>query len=104
MALFQIGRALVSTHDYRRAVEYYRKALRGQPTSVPLRHDLAKLCVKLGRFDDASGVLAEVWHVCTPVSTLDAVLDGFLNASKTLARTISNESVDAMIKSEAARQ
>lgn len=56
----QIGRALVSTHDYRRAVDYYRKALRGQPTSIPLRHDLARLCLKLGRFNDASGVLGEV--------------------------------------------
>ncbi|CAN0392522.1 unnamed protein product, partial [Pylaiella littoralis] len=55
----QIGRALVSTHDYRRAVEYYRKALRGQPRSIPLRHDLARLCLKLGRFEDASGVLRE---------------------------------------------
>ncbi|CAM9202117.1 unnamed protein product [Laminaria digitata] len=55
----QIGRALVSTHDYRRAVDYYRKALRGQPTSIPLRHDLARLCLKLGRFNDASGVLQE---------------------------------------------
>ncbi|CAN0564458.1 unnamed protein product, partial [Ectocarpus sp. 12 AP-2014] len=56
----QIGRALVSTHDYRRAVEYYRKALRGQPRSVPLRHDLARLCLKLGRYEDASGVLQQV--------------------------------------------
>ncbi|CAM9525783.1 unnamed protein product, partial [Hapterophycus canaliculatus] len=55
----QIGRALVSTHDYRRAVEYYRKALRGQPRSIPLRHDLARLCLKLGRFEDASGVLRQ---------------------------------------------
>lgn len=56
----QIGRALVSTHDYRRAVEYYGKALRGQPTSVPLRHDLARLCIKLGRYNDAAGVLQDV--------------------------------------------
>ena len=56
----QIGRALVSTHDYRRAVEYYRKALRGQPRSIPLRHDLARLCLKLSRFEDASAVLRQV--------------------------------------------
>lgn len=56
----QIGRALVSTHDYTRAVHYYRKALRGQPNSIPLRHDLARLCLKLGRFNDATGVLKEV--------------------------------------------
>lgn len=60
----QIGRALVSTHDYRRAIEYYRKALRGQPRSIPLRHDLAKLCLKLSRFDDASAVLRQVRVGC----------------------------------------
>ncbi|CAN0576452.1 unnamed protein product [Ectocarpus sp. 12 AP-2014] len=67
----QIGRALVSTHDYRRAVEYYRKALRGQPRSVPLRHDLARLCLKLGRYEDASGVLQQVqsFFVPSPRST-----------------------------------
>jgi len=59
----QIGRALVSTHDYRRAGEYYRKALRGQPRSIPLRHDLARLCLKLSRFEDASAVLRQVWGV-----------------------------------------
>lgn len=53
----------MSTHDYRRAVDYYRKALRGQPNSIPLRHDLARLCLKLGRFDDAGEVLREVSHV-----------------------------------------
>lgn len=50
----------MSTHDYRKAVGYYRKALRGQSKSVPLRHDLARLCLKLGRFRDATGVLQEV--------------------------------------------
>lgn len=60
----QIGRALVSTHDYRRAVEYYRKALRGQPRSIPLRHDLARLCLKLSRFEDASAVLRQVRAGC----------------------------------------
>lgn len=60
----QIGRALVSTHDYRRAVEYYRKALRGQPRSISLRHDLARLCLKLGRFEDASAVLRQVRVGC----------------------------------------
>lgn len=68
----KIGRALVSTHDYRRAVEYYRKALRGQPRSIPLRHDLAQLCLKLGRFEDASGVLRQVrTHVLLPDNRLD---------------------------------
>ncbi|CAM9140679.1 unnamed protein product [Discosporangium mesarthrocarpum] len=55
----KIGCALVSTHDYRRAVDYYRKAVRGAPRNTSLRHDLARLCLKLRRFEDASGVLEE---------------------------------------------
>lgn len=42
-------------------MDYYRKALRGQPRSIPLRHDLARLCLKLGRFEDASAVLRQVY-------------------------------------------
>ena len=52
-----IGRALVSTHDYHKAIEYYVTALRNTPDNVALRHDLAKLFTKLRRFEPAAQVL-----------------------------------------------
>ncbi|CAM9312824.1 unnamed protein product [Choristocarpus tenellus] len=68
----KVGRALVSTHDYRRAVDYYRKALRGAPRSMVLRHDLARLCLKLRRYEDAIGVLEEA--VLDDPSDLDSMV------------------------------
>ena len=50
----RVGQALVSTHDYRRAIEHCRTALRGVPpgysSAAPLRRDLGKLCMKLRRY------------------------------------------------------
>ncbi len=60
----RIGRSLVSTHEYHRAVEFYESAIREltKPTAaskgltppvstdvVTLSHDLAKLYIKLGK-------------------------------------------------------
>jgi tetratricopeptide repeat protein 21B len=64
----RIGRALVSTHEYHRAVDFYEAAIRdvakssshGQASSeaVLLSRDLAKLYVKLGRVDSALRTLS----------------------------------------------
>lgn len=51
------GRALISTHNYRHAMDYLRKALRASPGSIELCHDLGRLCLKLGRYVDAVAVL-----------------------------------------------
>lgn len=62
----KIGRALVSTHEYHRAVEFYESALRetsrlsssaAASDALFLSHDLAKLYMKLGRLESASRVL-----------------------------------------------
>lgn len=64
----KIGRALIATHEYHRAVEFYEGALREASRSsklsdaalldnLNLSHDLAKLYLKLGRYESAARVL-----------------------------------------------
>lgn len=64
----RIGRTLVSTHEYHRAVEFYESAIRelqkaggaGGAIStdiINLSHDLAKLYIKLGRSQNSIRVL-----------------------------------------------
>jgi len=55
----KIGRALVSTHDYRKAMDYYESALRQSPQNTPLIQDLAKLYTKLGKHSLASAILQQ---------------------------------------------
>lgn len=58
----RIGRALVATHDYSRAVEYYETAAKGDPSKIYLFHELAELNLQLRKFDDAKRVLDEALH------------------------------------------
>jgi tetratricopeptide (TPR) repeat protein len=83
----RIGRALVATHEYHRAVDFYEGAIRevtkGAPASskgqgkseltsavartktseaVFLSHDLAKLYLKLGRAESSARILQRVLH------------------------------------------
>lgn len=64
----RIGKSLVATHEYHRAVDFYESALREVSKSgvvkggksseaFALGHDLAKLYLKLGRAESASRVL-----------------------------------------------
>ena len=52
----QVGRALVATHDFRRAIEYYESALArgraGDVSNVEMRSDLIQLYVKLRKFKE----------------------------------------------------
>lgn len=79
----RIGRALVATHEYHRAVEFYEAAIRDVSASavastkgprssavdavkysesVALSHDLAKLFIKLGRAGNAIRILQNILH------------------------------------------
>jgi len=51
--VMKIGRATMQTHDYERTIAYYSDALRRHPTQLELRQDLAKLYVRLQRWEDA---------------------------------------------------
>lgn len=55
----EVGRALVMTHDYNRAVKYYETRLQEDPKLLDLRTDLANLYYKLKAFDHSKRVLIE---------------------------------------------
>lgn len=69
----RIGRTLVSTHEYHRAIEFYESAIRELQKSggkaaggvistdiINLSHDLAKLYIKLGRAQNSIRVLNSI--------------------------------------------
>ncbi len=75
----RIGRALVSTHEFHRAIEFYETAIKqamqegsrgggagvssGRSSeAVSLSHDLARLYIKLDRRESAVRVLTRVLH------------------------------------------
>ncbi|EAN95023.1 hypothetical protein C3747_124g61 [Trypanosoma cruzi] len=55
----RIGRALVSTHDYQRAVRYYRDAVASDGVNFTVLADLATLYWRLGAPDHAISLLTE---------------------------------------------
>merc|ERR1719510_1223586 len=44
---------MMQTHDYEKAIQYYYDAMRRHPQQQELRQDLAKLYVRLQRWEDA---------------------------------------------------
>merc|ERR1719310_247994 len=69
----KIGKAMTQTHDYEKAIQYYHDALRRHPAQQELRQDLAKLYVRLQRWEDAIRELEEA---------LQAVVDNDTKAVK----------------------
>jgi tetratricopeptide repeat protein 21B len=56
----KIGRALIKTHDYKKAVAYYESALSNETVSTTsLRYDLGELYYKLKQYTDAERVLKD---------------------------------------------
>ena len=72
----KIGKALVLTHDYERAVAYYEAALSHAPNDTKLRSDLTELFCKLKKFDEAQRLLSvalasdETQDVATLITTV----------------------------------
>ncbi|KAI8469287.1 MAG: intraflagellar transport protein [Monoraphidium minutum] len=58
------GAALVTAHDYGRAVDYYNRAVRNDPSKVSSQHALASLLIRLRQLPRAEAVLARcIEHV-----------------------------------------
>ena len=57
--LREVGKALVMTHDYSRAVKYYETRIDEDPRLLDLRTDLASLYFRLKAYDQAKRVLIE---------------------------------------------
>jgi tetratricopeptide repeat protein 21B len=59
----RIGKALITTHDYQKAVQYYETACKGESAKLHLYHELAELYLSLKRFEDAIRVLKDAMAV-----------------------------------------
>lgn len=57
MLVREVGKALVMTHDYSRAIKYYETQIAQDARLLDLRTDLAELYKKLKAFDEARRVL-----------------------------------------------
>lgn len=55
----EVGKALVMTHDYNRAVKYYETRLKEDPKLLDLRTDLAELYQRLKVYEEAKRVLID---------------------------------------------
>lgn len=55
----EVGKALVMTHDYNRAIRYYEQTLQDDSKLFDLRIDLAELYFKLKAFEDSKRVLVD---------------------------------------------
>lgn len=55
----KIGKAMMQTHDYEKAIQYFHDALLRHPQQQELRQDLAKLYVRLQRWEEAIRELEE---------------------------------------------
>ena len=55
----EVGRALIMTHDYSRAIKYFESEIQKDPRLYDLRADLAELYKKLKAYEEARRVLTE---------------------------------------------
>eukprot|EP01116_Phalansterium_solitarium_P004835 TRINITY_DN15_c3_g2_i2.p1 TRINITY_DN15_c3_g2~~TRINITY_DN15_c3_g2_i2.p1 ORF type:complete len:791 (+),score=378.52 TRINITY_DN15_c3_g2_i2:101-2473(+) len=55
----KIGKAMIITHDYNKALSYYESAVKGDPTNAQLKYELAELYTKLRKFERAEKLLKD---------------------------------------------
>jgi tetratricopeptide repeat protein 21B len=60
MVAKRIGQALIVTHEYAKAIEYYESAAKSDPTNLALAYDLAEMYSKMKRVSDAERVIKQV--------------------------------------------
>lgn len=56
----RIGKVLVATHQFVKAIEYYSTAVQKDPSQTLLRHELAELYVQLKKYDQAEAELTSL--------------------------------------------
>ena len=69
----QIGAALVATHQYRRALDFYHRAVRNSPANLALHLHLANLLLRLKSWDSAQKVM----HTCSVTQSPAVATSGF---------------------------
>ncbi|XP_064419793.1 tetratricopeptide repeat protein 21B [Latimeria chalumnae] len=69
----KIGKALVKTHNYAKAINYYEAALKTGQQNF-LRYDLAELLLKLKQYEKAEIVLQQALD-CEPANDLPALME-----------------------------
>ena len=81
-----MGKALVSTHNYARASDYYENALRQSPNRVDLKLDLGNLCILINNFKRATDLLSfEIFtddFQAPNIETMKRNVQGFLSIYK----------------------
>ena len=56
----RIGKVLVATHEFVKAIEYYLEAVTKDPTRAGLRYELAELYLELKKFDQAQAEVVQL--------------------------------------------
>ncbi|KAG5511650.1 hypothetical protein JKF63_07247 [Porcisia hertigi] len=89
----RVGRALVASHDYAKAVRYYQDALTTDPYLSAVRADLATLQWRLGRIDEARETILQ-----SPVYELSSTGAGEEGLTPTAAAAAPEEAVVTAIE------
>lgn len=69
----KMGRALVKTHQYGKAINYYKEAVKGED-AAQLKLDMAELYMKLGQHDKAEKMLSQELEAKVDNSDLSALM------------------------------
>ena len=106
----RIGKVLVSTHEYVKAIEYYSDAVATDPSKTPLRYELANLFFELKKFDQAHAEIDRLIEAGeTDESAKGVLLDDVFLLTKTYlllarvrkAEALPQEALDALSKAKA---
>ena len=100
-----IGKVLITTHDYQKAVKFYEMAVAKEPTRLSLRHDLAELLIRLRSYSQAEKALNEALAAIDQnrkgddmLSTMDEVKTYMLLSRLHKGTNRDQASVDALVR------
>ncbi|XP_056435886.1 tetratricopeptide repeat protein 21B isoform X2 [Gadus chalcogrammus] len=98
----KIGKALIKTHNYTKAISYYEAVLQGEQQSF-LRYDLAELLLKMKQYERCEGALqaALVHEPAADLPALTSDCRALVLLAKVQSRT--NKSQEALLSLQRAR-